>query len=670
MAIKKQPPKTKGDDFREWVSDHSVILLKKQRKSAAAKFKELKLRRKFIKDKKEAFVENDAHWGQWWRLYEEYGDIRPKDRKEELKFRRAYIKDNETFFLEDDAQWGVWWVDYKKYHGIRPKDRKEEMKLRRARVSAAAVKAPWFALWQMISWLATHATMNNFVIKGMEKKFAGMKKPSRGKNFLHTALKVPKALAKKFPSANAYFYYYILWLASLASYDNNVFGVKDKTIQGVEWVWNKIGWGEEDGKTTPGIKEILEFNKDAFNAQAEKLKDVVLIPIVNGEFYRSVPKVQPGENVWTHGYGMTWSRDKNGNMKIRDYADTQANRKRGYVPHKPKTGNTKQQDLEESQNFIKTHVNPEIRRSMARAMSDIEYLAVVRAGYQLEGHITEICKNLSEAKNSQQIADAFITKGFERYGGTPKVRWLCGALAAGLITVEDIANMDLDAIYKIDDYTLCEKNKDEKILSFIIGKQTIDYVLQKTAGKGTRNELNQSQLGRKALENIKKIGAAGPHSEEIGSMPLRFQDVALNLLVRGNIEYKNKNYAAAEDFFKQAVAQDPKNPDAYNDLAITLIRLGKYQEAIEACKKVLEIGDREKYSPANFNAGIAYEKLGNLERAALNYKAAVDNNSDVEAYKNALDRVNAQIKKQKFENGKLKVKVRQNTQINKNNGGR
>ncbi|MBI5242592.1 MAG: protein kinase [Elusimicrobia bacterium] len=56
--------------------------------------------------------------------------------------------------------------------------------------------------------------------------------------------------------------------------------------------------------------------------------------------------------------------------------------------------------------------------------------------------------------------------------------------------------------------------------------------------------------------------------------------------------YKNKNYAEAADAAREAIALDPKNPDAYNTLAQSKLALGDAQGAVEDAKRGLELNAR------------------------------------------------------------------------------
>jgi tetratricopeptide (TPR) repeat protein len=144
---------------------------------------------------------------------------------------------------------------------------------------------------------------------------------------------------------------------------------------------------------------------------------------------------------------------------------------------------------------------------------------------------------------------------------------------------------------------------------------------------------------------------------------------ANNVYETGLAKYKTGDYKGALAVFQSIIKKGFDGADIHNDLAITYYHLKEYSKAIEESRLVLKMGEREAYSPANFNAGLAYEKLGDLEKAAANFNAAVKRSPQVEAYKNALKRVNNEITKRKsktavqnkanFDNAKTKTAVKQ-----------
>ncbi|MBR5575397.1 MAG: tetratricopeptide repeat protein [Alphaproteobacteria bacterium] len=103
-------------------------------------------------------------------------------------------------------------------------------------------------------------------------------------------------------------------------------------------------------------------------------------------------------------------------------------------------------------------------------------------------------------------------------------------------------------------------------------------------------------------------------------------------------QFQQGNYKVAREKYEALVEKYPDNALLRNDLATTYIELEMYDEAIEQVRQIVRrIGDKSQYGAAQYNAGVAYEKKGDLEKARDNYRLAVKNgNSKVQK---DLDRV-------------------------------
>lgn len=90
--------------------------------------------------------------------------------------------------------------------------------------------------------------------------------------------------------------------------------------------------------------------------------------------------------------------------------------------------------------------------------------------------------------------------------------------------------------------------------------------------------------------------------------------------------YKNGDFAAAAEKYTNMLSLYPNNALLRNDLAATYNKLGMYNDAITQVREIVHrIGDKGQYAAAYYNAGFAYEKLGNLQKALANYKLALAN---------------------------------------------
>ena len=486
---------------------------------------------------------------------------------------------------------------------------------------------------------------------------------------------------KKYPWVMGYLTYWSMLVASFggAVAIGEAVLVDDKDAQKKEIVKEKrsgLVIEDADGAEIDASKSI-ELNPQASNfiEQCIALENITCIPIIYAETYRAEPVVQKFENVWTHGFGMTWSRNKNGRMTIRDYADTKANRSKGLTPHKPSKSLGMDQDIADSQQFLIDHVYPSIKQHMKRPITENEFYGICVAGYQLPGHIDEICKNLNNAKTPQQIADAFITPNYEKYGGTPKRRWVCGLLAAGYITMQDILDAEIDNFYGANLNTVVRNGH------FVINQQTIDYVmgLSGPGNKKTRAVVNTIADGRMALSQLGNY-----------SVPKMVVDVeteadkhiseSMSLLVQADEEYRAGRLEKAVQIYEQAIQKDLDNMEAYSSLALAYKRLGDKKNSInyyEKCIAVVKKGnarmnankslllDRGVKASSYYNAGQAREEMAkiyqengdkvqaisNYDMAIKNYNTALENAEMAglsvarqQAYKAAIERANQQVK--------------------------
>ena len=89
----------------------------------------------------------------------------------------------------------------------------------------------------------------------------------------------------------------------------------------------------------------------------------------------------------------------------------------------------------------------------------------------------------------------------------------------------------------------------------------------------------------------------------------------------------------AEASLKQAIALNPDYAEAYNNLGVTLKELGRLDESIDSYKKALSI--MPEYAEAHYNLSATLKKLGRLEEAEANLRQAIALKSDyADAYNN------------------------------------
>ena len=91
-------------------------------------------------------------------------------------------------------------------------------------------------------------------------------------------------------------------------------------------------------------------------------------------------------------------------------------------------------------------------------------------------------------------------------------------------------------------------------------------------------------------------------------------------------QYNAGEYVGAAQSFQDMIKKYPNNALLHNDLAATYNKLGQYNDAVQQAREILHrIGDKSQYAAAQYNAGVAYEQLGDYDRALMNYKLSVKN---------------------------------------------
>lgn len=76
--------------------------------------------------------------------------------------------------------------------------------------------------------------------------------------------------------------------------------------------------------------------------------------------------------------------------------------------------------------------------------------------------------------------------------------------------------------------------------------------------------------------------------------------------------------ARAEELLERAVALDPADPPAWNDLGVVLVRRGQHRRGIEAIERSLALDPR--HAEAHRNLAVALERDGQTVAAAAHYR--------------------------------------------------
>lgn len=246
-----------------------------------------------------------------------------------------------------------------------------------------------------------------------------------------------------------------------------------------------------------------------------------------------------------------------------------------------------------------------------------------------------------EGSNKELVADklgGFLAGGRGLYWR----RWLEAGLLIGEITPQMLLNCPSNGMYEFFKYMGSNKK------AFFTGRAN-NVKLNKETYEVFRNWLDNPVNKRgQSLNNWKKVkdflpkdvlafceqGKCELGSKNFSKLLTENSDVEVKSYVIGYDElyadaissFKNQDYKIAAEKFENMLKMYPDNALLHNDLAATYNKIGRYKDAIGQARIILNnIGDKSQYGAAQYNAGFAYEQIGNYEKALDNYKLAVTN---------------------------------------------
>lgn len=109
---------------------------------------------------------------------------------------------------------------------------------------------------------------------------------------------------------------------------------------------------------------------------------------------------------------------------------------------------------------------------------------------------------------------------------------------------------------------------------------------------------------------------------------------AERLKTEGNEQMKVENFAAAVEFYSQAIALNSHNAVYYCNRAAALSKLGNYAGAVQDCEQAINIDPQ--YSKAYGRMGLALASLNKHTEAVGYYKKALELDPDNDTYKSNL----------------------------------
>ncbi|XP_017291299.1 small glutamine-rich tetratricopeptide repeat-containing protein alpha [Kryptolebias marmoratus] len=126
-----------------------------------------------------------------------------------------------------------------------------------------------------------------------------------------------------------------------------------------------------------------------------------------------------------------------------------------------------------------------------------------------------------------------------------------------------------------------------------------------------------------------------PNADSGSSSPTEEQKAeAERLKGDGNDQMKVENFAAAVQFYSEAIALNPQNAVYYCNRAAAYSKLGNYAGAVQDCERAISIDPN--YSKAYGRMGLALSSLNKHAEAVSYYKKALELDPDNDTYKTNL----------------------------------
>lgn len=221
-------------------------------------------------------------------------------------------------------------------------------------------------------------------------------------------------------------------------------------------------------------------------------------------------------------------------------------------------------------------------------------------------------------------------------------RWLEAGLLTGDITPQMLLNCPVNGMYEFFRVMGEEKS------AFFTGNVNNRRVNRHTYAEFQKWLANPVNVKGQSLQGWKKVGDYLPadvlalcqngqceldnknfskiknahERAEVKTYTLGYDELYQNAITA----YINNDYAGAAEQFENMLKDYPNNALLHNDLAAIYNHLGRYEDAITHAREILHrIGDKSQYAAAQYNAGFAYEQLGDYDKALANYKLSVAN---------------------------------------------
>ncbi len=178
---------------------------------------------------------------------------------------------------------------------------------------------------------------------------------------------------------------------------------------------------------------------------------------------------------------------------------------------------------------------------------------------------------------------------------------------------------------------LIERIKD---MGLINADTALDDAIINNVQKKIEAQIDSSTRA-KALRNLAKVLSWAGKTEDAARLARLSIDVlqqpdnidnAESLFILGLDATNRQDWAAAENYFRGSVILDPNYPRAHNNLALSLVRQNRSEEAIVHYQQAISLDP--KHTNAHFNLANAYRRLNLTDAAIEQYQAALNQKPD------------------------------------------
>ena len=547
-------------------------------------------------------------------------------------------------------------------------------------------------LGQFIAWALKYGLLDNHLTRKLEELFAKMKKTDKkGKE------KLWRTFVKNNPNLVGHITYYlatcIMTLATIAGVDlSKDDSVIKETVK--EWITDLKSWGsdlfdsdEEDVSVEPGTY-------GAYKARMRQVTPLIIADIIAKEGVKMengmhVP-YKCSKGVWTIGYGSTVLKD--GSPVTPNTPPITTEEAYELARYHLEDGETYFMLYCYDVAFDKVDISTV---SEAVAMNSLGYNAYCKLIEKEDKSckarfekLRELHKQYADAVTDEQVKELFdrypvrsmasvgelwlvgasksdVANRIGDYlndgAGIRWRRWLEACILNGDITPQQMLDVPINGMYEFFKIV----GRDRKNWFTGAGEKTrkVNKETLKKFQEWIKNPVDEKGRSIASWQRVRDvmpsdvIAQCMAQSDKLDTNVKKYKKtkkqkiIELETYVIGYEElyadaigtYQSGDYNSAAKKFEKMIEKYPGNALLHNDLAATYNHLGRYNDAIEQVREIVwRIGAKEQYGAAQYNAGFAYEQLGDLEKARDNYRLAVANGNS--RAKKDLERVTQNLK--------------------------